>query len=192
MAPTVRPGPCACKGKRKSDSLLSLGKGLGGGSRPPEAPEPHAVGGLLLSGQVMLTAADRTSFTWGRCKVEMSYFYERLGYQSEEESHALLQERRDRLCSSQAFNLTPAVILVPAPVFAVVIVSSAWSQLLNQWPEISHWQPQVARRFPLVLCIWAVIIISSYYSSVWRLQSRVALCCAWHSAEGERVPVLMC
>lgn len=50
---------------------------------------------------------------------------------------------------------------MPAPVFAVVIVSSAWSQLLSQWPEISHWHPQVAQRFPLVLCIWAVIIISA-------------------------------
>lgn len=60
-----------------------------------------------------------------------------------------------------AFHLTPAAILLPAPVSAVVVVSSARSQLLNQWPEISHWQPQVAERFPLVLCIWAVVIISA-------------------------------
>lgn len=91
----------------------------------------------------------------------MTYFYDCLGYQSKEEPCALLPETRDRPCSSQAFHLTPAIILVPAPVFADVIVSSAWSQLLNQWPEISHWQPQVAQQFPLVLCIWAVIIISA-------------------------------
>lgn len=96
----------------------------------------------------------------------MPYFYDRLGYQSEEESYAPPQERRGRPCSSRAFHLTPAVIPVPAPVFAVVIVSSAWSQLLNQWAEISHWQPQVAQRFPLVLCIWAVIIISTVITAV--------------------------
>lgn len=121
--------------RKEEEHLLAYlwGKGLG-----------EARGWVLLSGQVVVTAAGRTRLRWGRCKVEMPYFYDRLGYQSEEESYALLQERRDRPCSSQAFHLTPAVILVPAPVFAVVIVSSAWSQLLNQWPEISHWQPQVA------------------------------------------------
>lgn len=127
----------------------------------PRGPRATRSGGVLLSGQVMVTAADRSSFRWGTSKVEMPNFYDRLGYQSKEESYTLLPERRDRPCSSQAFHLTPAVILVPAPVFAVVIVSSAWSQLLNQRPEISHWQPQVAQRFPLVLCIWAVIIIST-------------------------------
>lgn len=73
------------------------------------------------------------------------------------ESYSLLQHRRDRPCSSQAFHLSPAIALVPVPIFAVVTVSAAWPQLLNQWPEISPWQPQVAQRFPVVLCIWAVI-----------------------------------
>lgn len=69
-----------------------------------------------------------------------------------------MQEGRDRPCSAQAFHLTPAVIPVPAPVFAVVIVSSARPQLLNQWPEISHWQPQVAE-----ISISAVRLGSHYY-----------------------------
>lgn len=73
------------------------------------------------------------------------------------EFYSLLQHRRDRPCSPQAFHLTPAIALVPAPIFAVVLVSAAWPQLLNQWPEISLWQPQVAQRLPVVLRIWAVI-----------------------------------
>lgn len=159
-------GPFACKGKRKSSSLRISGERAWRRLDASRGPRAARSGGVLLSGLVMVTAVDRTSFRWGRCKVEMPYFYYRLGYQSEEESYALLQERRDRPCSSQAFRLTPAVILVPAPVFAVVIVSSAWSQLLNQWPEIRHWQPQVAQRFPLVPCIWAVIIISAAITAV--------------------------